>query len=103
MKYATSDSPLGPWEYQDVFLDSTGCDTSHGSVVEYKGDWYLFYHNKAISGTGNLRSVCVDKLEFDENGKILMVEQTLDSVEPVGPRVEPSEDMVTYQADEAEL
>ncbi|MSA00220.1 family 43 glycosylhydrolase [Lactonifactor sp. BIOML-A3] len=103
MKYATSDSPLGPWEYQDVFLDSTGCDTSHGSVVEYKGEWYLFYHNKAISGTGNLRSVCVDKLEFDENGKILMVEQTLDSVEPVGPRVEPSEDMVTYQADEAEL
>ncbi len=74
--YAVSSSPLGPWDYKGVYLAPTGCDTSHGSVVEYKGHWYAFYHNCAISGQGNLRSVCVDELFFEENGDIRLVEQT---------------------------
>lgn len=74
--YATSNSPLGPWDYKGIYLEPTGCDTSHGSVVEYKGQWYAFYHNQSISGRGNLRSICVDKLYFNEDGTIKMVEQT---------------------------
>lgn len=97
MRYAIAESPMGPWTSQGVILGSTGCDTSHGSVVEYKGEWYIFYHNQAVSGNGTLRSVCVDKLYFDENGAIEKVVQTLDGVDPVGPAMEPSPDMVTYQ------
>jgi beta-xylosidase len=76
LRYAISKNPLGPWEYKGVYLEPTGCDTSHGSVVEYKGQWYAFYHNKSISGKGNLRSVCVDKLYFNPDGTIQKVIQT---------------------------
>ncbi len=74
--YAVSDNPFGPWDYKGIYLAPTGCDTSHGSVVEYKGHWYAFYHNCSVSGRGNLRSVCVDELFFEENGDIRLVEQT---------------------------
>jgi arabinoxylan arabinofuranohydrolase len=76
MCYATSNHPLGPWKYKGIILDPTGCETSHGSVVEFKGQWYLFYHNMALSGMGNLRSVCFDKLYFNEDGTIQKVIQT---------------------------
>lgn len=78
LHYATGNSPLGPWTPRGVYLDSTDCDTSHGSVVEYKGKWYAFYHNCTISGQGNLRSICVDELFFNEDGTIQKVVQTLD-------------------------
>lgn len=76
MNYATSDSPLGPWKYQGIYMDPTGCDTNHGSIVEYKGQWYAFYHNKVLSGQGNLRSICVDRLYYNADGTIQKVIQT---------------------------
>jgi len=84
MKYCISDSPLGPWDYKGIFLEATGCDTTHGSVAEFKGQWYLFYHNQDISGRGNLRSMCIDELYFNDDGTIKMVKQTKTSVKPVG-------------------
>ena len=75
MHYAMSKSPLGPWEYKGIMLEETDCDTSHGSIVEYKGQWYMFYHNCALSGRGNLRSICVDRLYYNEDGTIQIVEQ----------------------------
>ncbi len=74
--YATSKHPLGPWTYRGVYLEPTGCDTSHGSVVKYKGQWYAFYHNSVLSGRGNLRSICFDKLFFNRDGSIQKVIQT---------------------------
>jgi beta-xylosidase len=76
MHYAIAASPLGPWKHQGILLDPTGCDTSHGSIVEFKGQWYLFYHNQALSDHGCLRSICVDKLFFNADGTIQKVEQT---------------------------
>lgn len=76
LNYAIGDSPLGPWQYQGIYLDPTGCDTSHGSVVEYKGKWWAFYHNQDLSDRGNLRSICVDQLKFNPDGTIQKVVQT---------------------------
>lgn len=76
LNYATSNSPLGPWTYKDIYLDVTTCDTSHGSIVEYKGQWYAFYHCSDPSRQGNLRSVCVDKMYYNADGTIRMVKQT---------------------------
>ncbi|MDR1886791.1 MAG: glycoside hydrolase N-terminal domain-containing protein [Prevotellaceae bacterium] len=76
LRYATSKNPLGPWTYRDVFLDNTGSDTNHGSIVEYKGQSYIFYHNCDLSGQGNLRSICFDKLYYNEDGTIKKVVQT---------------------------
>ncbi|MEI6891157.1 MAG: family 43 glycosylhydrolase [Pontiella sp.] len=77
MCYSMSQHPLGPWKSQGVFLGSTDVLTTHGSVVEYKGQWYLFYHNGALSGGKNSnRSICFDKVFFNADGTMKMVEQT---------------------------
>lgn len=87
MRYAMADNVMGPYVAQpDPILGPvTDCDTTHGSIVEYKGEWYIFYHNSALSGAGNLRSVCVDKVYFDEDGYILPVVQTTTGVPAIGP------------------
>ncbi|HAH25990.1 MAG TPA: hypothetical protein DCL77_19890 [Prolixibacteraceae bacterium] len=84
MRYATSNNPLGPWTSKGVYMEQTGCGTNHGSIVEYKGQWYAFYHNSILSGNGNLRSVCVDKLYYNEDGTIQMVKQTRENGTPYG-------------------
>jgi len=99
MRYATSAAPLGPWTYKGIYLDPTGCDTTHGSVVEYKGQWYQFYHTVALSGRGNLRSICVDVLNFDTNGDILKLVQTKSGPPAVGPSPEPNPNLVKYEAE----
>lgn len=87
MRYATSTSPLGPWVSRGVLLDPVkGSETTHGSIVEYKGSWYLFYHNAEISSNGTLRSVCVDKVNFNADGTIQKVMQSTTGVPAVGPR-----------------
>ena len=96
MRYATSSAPLGPWMYKGIYLEPTGCDTTHGSVVEYKGQWYQFYHDKSLSGQGNLRSICVDKLFFNDDGTIRTVIQTKKGVPAVGPA--PNPPMTKYPA-----
>ncbi len=99
MRYATSNNPLGPWTYQGIFLKPTGCDTSHGSVVEFKGQWYLFYHNQKISGQGTLRSVCADILNFNEDGTIQMVEQTAEGLKAVSEPPKPNPSRKKYGAE----
>lgn len=81
MRYAISDSPLGPWKYMGIYMNPTDSYTNHGSIVEYKGQWYAFYHNSSLSGSNGefndwLRSICVDKLYYDADGSIKMVIQT---------------------------
>ncbi|MBU3011345.1 family 43 glycosylhydrolase [Polaribacter vadi] len=78
MGYAMSKSPLGPWEFKGVFLDNTDVITMHGSLVEFKGQWYVFYHNGNLSGSiGTNRSICFDPVYFNEDGTIQMVKQSL--------------------------
>lgn len=80
MRYATSDKPLGPWHYQGKYILPVGCETTHGSVVEYKGQWYAFYHNEALSGQGNLRSICYDPLAFNADGTIQTLVQSINGL-----------------------
>jgi hypothetical protein len=82
LRHATSTSPLGPWSHKGAYLKPTTSDTSHGSVVEYKDQWWAFYHTADLSGTGLLRSICVDSLFFNENGTIRTVVQTKDTGTP---------------------
>jgi arabinoxylan arabinofuranohydrolase len=84
MRYATSTNPLGPWTPQGIYIDPTDSYTNHGSIVEYKGQWYAFYHNSAISGNDWLRSVCVDKLFYNTDGTIQKVIQTKGHGTPYG-------------------
>jgi hypothetical protein len=76
MRYAVSDNPLGPWTYKGVYIKPTGSPTNHGSIIEYKGQSYAFYHNSIVSGNPWLRSICVDPLFYNADGTIQLVEQT---------------------------
>jgi beta-xylosidase len=71
--YCISETPLGPWTYMGVYMHPHGEDTAHGSIVKFNNQWYQFYHTANYSGTGALRSVCVDKVSFTDEGKIKMV------------------------------
>jgi hypothetical protein len=76
MRYATSSNPLGPWTYRGIYITPTDSYTDHGSIAEYKGQWYAFYHNSNLSHQDWLRSVCVDSLNYNPDGTIQMVKQT---------------------------
>ncbi|WP_218017714.1 family 43 glycosylhydrolase [Formosa haliotis] len=78
MRYAISENPFGPFECKGVFLGSTDVITMHGSVVKFKEQWYVFYHNGNLSGgIATNRSICFDPITFNEDGTINMVTQTL--------------------------
>ena len=80
LAYAMSDKPMGPYEYKGIIMKEheNGCWTNHHSIVEYKGQWYLFYHNNAYSPWFDKnRSVCADSLFFNPDGTIQEVKPTL--------------------------
>ena len=83
LEYATSTNPMGPYKQAGVILDeaASGCWTVHQSIVEYKGQWYLFYHDKDLSPDFDKnRSIRADYLYFNEDGTIKKVIPTLRGV-----------------------
>lgn len=73
LAYAMSDSPYGPFEFKGLIMKEspTGCWTNHHSIVEYGGQWYLFYHHNDYSPSFDKnRSVCSDSLFFNADGTI---------------------------------
>ncbi len=70
--YAIGDNPYGPFVYAGCILTPVVGWTTHHSIIEYKGEWYLFYHDCVPSGGKTwLRSLKVRKLEYDESGHII--------------------------------
>ncbi|RPI42506.1 MAG: glycosyl hydrolase family 43 [Bacteroidetes bacterium] len=93
--YGMGDSPYGPFTYKGVILEEMNSITNHHSIVEYKGRWYLFYHNsdlyfskhpeddgsKGWEGVHPFRrSICVDYLYYNPDGTIVQVKPTLNGV-----------------------
>lgn len=68
--YATGKSPLGPFTYRGVLLTPVIGWTTHHSIVEYKGKWYLFYHDASLSGKDNERCVKYQELHYNPDGTI---------------------------------
>lgn len=86
LAYAIGDSPLGPFEYKGLIMKESpvGCWTNHHSLVEYRGQWYLFYHHNDYSPDFDKnRSARIDKVFFYEDGTIQEVTPTLRGVGPV--------------------
>lgn len=83
LAYAVGDSPLGPFEFKGIIMDESpsGCWTNHHSIVEWNGDWYLFYHHNDYSPHFDKnRSVRIDSLTFEDDGTIRKVIPTLRGV-----------------------
>ncbi|PMD90382.1 alpha-N-arabinofuranosidase [Siphonobacter sp. BAB-5405] len=69
--YAIGDSPYGPFTYAGRILEPVVGWTSHHSICEFNGQWYLFYHDSSLSkGVTHLRSIKVTPLLHDEKGHI---------------------------------
>lgn len=68
--YATGDSPYGPFTYQGVFMNPVEGWTTHHSIIEKDGKWYLFYHDTQLSGKTWLRNVKVTELKRNADGSL---------------------------------
>ena len=112
LHYGMGDSPLGPFRPMGVMNHELGVgiedgpklpghdyvpwrlhQSNHGGIVEFHGRDYLFYHNSALSswrqhefrapGSWTQRSVCVDYLDYGDDGAKIPVRQTLQGVAAV--------------------
>ncbi len=73
--YAVGDSPYGPFTYKGIILTPVVGWTTHHSIVEFKGKWYLFHHDSVPSGGKTwLRSLKVVELEYNNDGTILTID-----------------------------
>jgi hypothetical protein len=74
---------MGPYEYKGLIMaeHENGCWTNHHSIINYKGQWYLFYHHNDFSPRDDKRrSVCIEKLYFNADGTIKEVKPTMRGV-----------------------
>lgn len=112
LDFSYASSPLGPFQFGGIFNFEPGVGvtngpklpgydfvpwreqlSNHGGTIEYHGQWYLFYHTAALSswnldefkgpGDNTRRSVCIDYMYHEGDGKIKIVQQTMESVAAV--------------------
>lgn len=83
--YATSEDPMGPYTYRGVIIDNDHSDpqcwNNHGSIAEYDGQWYVFYH-RATHNSRMMRKACVEPIEILPDGTIPEVEMTSQGAGP---------------------
>lgn len=73
--YAVGDNPYGPFTYKGVILTPVVGWTTHHSIVEFKGKWYLFHHDSVPSGGRTwLRSLKVVELEYNDKDEIITID-----------------------------
>jgi len=83
LEYSISTNVFGPYKWMGIITETnaSGCWTEHHSIVQYKGQWYLFYHDKQLSPNFDKnRSVRIDYLNFNPDGTIQKVIPTLRGV-----------------------
>jgi len=78
LTYYMSRSPKGPWEYKGLIMEQEGERNNHHSIVEFKGNWILFYHRWLDNGSncGAQRHSCAEYLYFNDDGTIRKVKRT---------------------------
>jgi beta-xylosidase len=84
LTYYTSKSPKGPWEYKGQIMESEHNANNHHSIVEFKGQWILFYHvwryAKDSDCDERQRHVAAEYLYFNDDGTIQEVKRSKNGV-----------------------
>jgi hypothetical protein len=84
--YATGSKITGPWTYRGILTgNAKNSYTIHPAIVEFKGQWYFFFHNAALTigdqrGALGRRAVCVEYLFYNPDGSMKPVTQTTEGV-----------------------
>ena len=83
IEYAmSSTSPISGYTRKGVLLPNptlngqniNGGNNSHESVFEYKGNWYMMYHDRRLSTSSTYkRDVSIDKVEYNTDGTMKQV------------------------------
>lgn len=88
--YATSHSPTSGFEYGGVIVANNDLNidsykpaqkpmyyggNNHGSIIEIRGQWYIFYH-RHTNGTNYSRQACCEPIQVLPDGRIPQVEMT---------------------------
>lgn len=83
IEYCMSVSPEGPWEYKGIIAgNAPNSFTIHPGIIDFKNKTYLFYHNgKLPTGGSYRRSICIDRLIFNDDGTIQKVVQTSEGID----------------------
>ena len=69
--YATGATPTGPFTFRGYILTPVLGWTTHHSIVEFQGKWYLFYHDSTLSGgVTHKRNIKVAELRYHAEGTI---------------------------------
>jgi beta-xylosidase len=90
--YAVADSVHGPFERIGKILQqdpAIATGAGHHSVVRHPGrdEYFIVYHRRPLGETDrNHRVVCLDRLEFDEEGLIKPVKMTIAKEKQAGSR-----------------
>jgi hypothetical protein len=74
LNYAIGTSPYGPFRYAGHILKPVQGWTTHHSIIQHDGKWWLFYADTQLSNKNHLRNVKVTELTFNPDGTI----QTID-------------------------
>ena len=91
IEYCTSSSPMGPFTYKGEIFKNIGnffgtYGNNHHTLIEFKGQYYLFYHSQAVQQamklSGNYRSPQIDKVTVS-NGTIGTIKGTMSGVPAV--------------------
>jgi beta-xylosidase len=84
--YAIADSPFGPFTRIGKILEqdpAVATGAGHHSVINVPGtdEYYIVYHRRPLGETdGNHRETCIDRMHFDEMGRIKPVKITFEGV-----------------------
>ena len=84
--YAMADKVTGPYKRIGTILESDkniATGAGHNSVINTPNtdQWYMVYHRRPIPNKGrDHRVICVDKLEFNQDGTIKQVKMTFEGV-----------------------
>lgn len=83
IRYSWAPAPDGPWTEPDASPilvtseDSTVYGPGHHSVLRWQDEDYLVYHRDANPHQGSaFRQICIDRLEYDDEGLIRRVAPT---------------------------
>jgi beta-xylosidase len=84
--YAMADKVTGPYKRIGTILESDkniATGAGHNSVINTPNtdQWYMVYHRRPIANKGrDHRVICVDKLDFNQDGTIKQVKMTFEGV-----------------------
>ena len=118
VRYAMADSPLGPLQIPENNLviakdPSLGIyGTGHNTTIQVPGtdQWFIVYHRftypegiKMGRSAGFHREVCIDKLEFDESGKIVRCTPSHAGIVPVAAVKSDAESVKEFPLEQVRL